>query len=96
MLKKTRQAIVEEFMKSHNHLFVDDNINWTNDELLGFANDLTQALNDYTQIIIEMVEGKERKLPGAVMSNHPESVRDFDTNSGYNQALNDIKEELQK
>lgn len=96
-LSQTRQALVEEFDFCNCHRVC-----------LGHSEQekkLSQALNDYTESILRMVEGKSIKEPGDVdltqpgayqfveYPKHPSGVVEV---KSFNQALNDIKEELVK
>lgn len=83
MLKKTREAILSEFEETFRTAKMDEYglMAFTRKDLKKW---LTQALNDYTQKIVEMVDEMkedEWRAPNAIIRN---------------QALDDIKEELQK
>ncbi len=85
-LSKTRAKIVEEFVDGYPFGFLGDGrrkIVKIRKEAI--RKKLTQALNDYTQSIIEMVDKQK----------HSGNCKELGCKFTYNQALDDIKEELQ-
>lgn len=93
-LSQTRQALVEEFLKSF-PAEGGSNAFWrrTSEQQL-VAQFILQALNDYTEEIVRMVERMKVETDPDKLT-HDQVNYEMDWREATNKTLSDIKEELQ-
>lgn len=112
-LKDTRKQIVDEFEKKYKNTCYSHGdstmASWSNFDAMN--NYLTNALSDYTEQIVRMVESKKKDFLWLAFDDEtgkeyivdkegykklPMEYSGHTIQFGYNQALDDIKEELEK